>query len=827
MNQNVSATLTALLILCAITLSASPQTSQSVEKPGQQVIEPLSADEILVHANSDEIFVQHVLDLAHEPDPSKDLANRIRHLSAGIQRLSESSSRYDLHSLPETSLRSLYGYWKFYSDQLAKWRNAVRQVTAPYSASAAGLAQRKAVWEATRAAAATANLPPALTDRIKVILSRIDEANRALSPQLNSQSKLARQGGSVQAQCDSARRAMSTAFTSFDRRLLRIDSPSFSEAWSERRSFNLAAATLANGFKIEKEFVEDYSAAYAWKHDLLAMLALIFLLLLLWISRSQWKPISHDLGDPMYVPVLQRPISSWLIIIFIIFVSLESDAPITLRKAALLLVLIPVLRLLPRRAYEVFGRWPVVAIALYLLYALGFLAFALPFFDRLHQLVMGTLAFVILLLFLQRIRRHTGTPYATTHVTAIRFVGSMFVAASFAGIVANIIGNVSLAHALTGGVIQSCYFALMLYAATAVLMAVLKLALAHPALAKSRAVTMHRETLLKSLRRLLSISALLAWVAITLKAFFVFRWITDFVSGFLSQPLVIGKISVTFGSIILFLVSIWVSFRLAKAIRFSLREEVLPKMDLPYGVGDSIATLTYYSLLTIGFMIALIISGFQLGQLTIAVGALGVGIGFGLQNIARDIVSGIVLLFERPVRVGDWVEVENLLGMVTQIGIRATRVRSRDGAEVVVPNGNLISGYVTNWTLSDRRHRVHVRAGVAYGTNPEKVLDILAKVAKSHPDVLTFPAPQAIFKGFGESSLDFELRVWTQNTERGWEAEIRSDLFVAISKAMAENGIEIPFPQRDLHLRSVSREARAGLNGIAPGRSPEENESDD
>jgi potassium-dependent mechanosensitive channel len=152
-----------------------------------------------------------------------------------------------------------------------------------------------------------------------------------------------------------------------------------------------------------------------------------------------------------------------------------------------------------------------------------------------------------------------------------------------------------------------------------------------------------------------------------------------------------------------------------------------------------------------------------------------------------------VLLFERPLRVGDWVEVEHLLAVVTDIGIRASRVRTRDGAGVVVPNGDLISVYVTNWTLNDRKHRVHVETGVAYGTDPEELLNILVKVAQSHPDVLAFPALLALFKGFGDSSLDFELSVWTQN--------------------LAEKGIEMPFPQRDLHLRSISPEVRAEIGG--------------
>ncbi len=138
---------------------------------------------------------------------------------------------------------------------------------------------------------------------------------------------------------------------------------------------------------------------------------------------------------------------------------------------------------------------------------------------------------------------------------------------------------------------------------------------------------------------------------------------------------------------------------------------------------------------------------------------------------------------------------------------------TREGAEVevIMPNGDLISARVTNWTLTDRRHRVHMKVGVAYGTDPEEVLDILLKVAQAHPDVLHTPSPCALFRGFGDSSLDFELRVWTQNTLRGWQAALQSDLSVAINKTLAERGIEIPFPQRDLHVRGVVPELQEVL----------------
>jgi len=190
--------------------------------------------------------------------------------------------------------------------------------------------------------------------------------------------------------------------------------------------------------------------------------------------------------------------------------------------------------------------------------------------------------------------------------------------------------------------------------------------------------------------------------------------------------------------------------------------------------------------------------GIDLNRFTILAGAFGVGVGFGMQNVINNFVSGLILLFERPVQVGDTVQIGDLLGDIRRIGIRSSTIRTWEGAEVIVPNGNLTSDLVTNWTLSDRMRRIDLPVGVAYGSDPGKVLELLSAVAKQQPRIVTEPPPTVLFLGFGDSSLDFQLRVWTDHFEE-WMS-IRSDLAVAVHSALRAAGITIPFPQRDVHL---------------------------
>jgi potassium efflux system protein len=212
--------------------------------------------------------------------------------------------------------------------------------------------------------------------------------------------------------------------------------------------------------------------------------------------------------------------------------------------------------------------------------------------------------------------------------------------------------------------------------------------------------------------------------------------------------------------------------------------------------------------------VALAFLGFNLDRFAVIAGAFGVGIGFGMQAIVNNFVSGLILLFERPLRVNDRVQIGEVTGEIKRIGFRSSTVRTFEGAELIVPNSILVSETVTNWTLSDRLRRIDVQVGVAYGTDVRQVLDLLLGVAKQHAQVIDDPAPVSLFLGFGDSSLNFELRAWTERVE-DW-IQIRSELTVGIGDALNAAGIEIPFPQRDVHVNS---RAPVDVRVVNPARS--------
>lgn len=239
-------------------------------------------------------------------------------------------------------------------------------------------------------------------------------------------------------------------------------------------------------------------------------------------------------------------------------------------------------------------------------------------------------------------------------------------------------------------------------------------------------------------------------------------------------------------------------------VRSRLDKRWLQKTRMDRGAREAMVTISGYLMIAIAALVALSIAGLNFSNLAIIAGALSVGIGFGLQNVVNNFVSGLILLFERPIKTGDWVVVGQTEGYVKRIRIRATQIQTFDRSDVIVPNSELISQQVTNWMLESPRGRVKIPVGVAYGSDTDQVRDILLKLAEEHPRVVQVhdtlsPKPRVLFRAFGDSSLDFELRVFIYNIDE--RISVTSDLNFAIDRAFREAGIEIPFPQRDVHMR--------------------------
>jgi small-conductance mechanosensitive channel len=301
------------------------------------------------------------------------------------------------------------------------------------------------------------------------------------------------------------------------------------------------------------------------------------------------------------------------------------------------------------------------------------------------------------------------------------------------------------------------------------------------------------------------------WIQSILNLLNIYKPIVESVTSFLQYNIVIGTIEFRVGDVFLFFIVIYVSILLSNMIKILLEKDILNKIQLEKGLPHTIAMMAKYSIITFGVIIAISAVGIPMSNLAVIAGAMGVGIGFGLQSIFNNIVSGFILLFERPIQIGDTIEVGSLLGTVKSIGVRASKIKTFDGADIIVPNGDIVSNQVVNWTLSDQKRRVEVLAGVAYGSDPHKVKKLFEEVLANHKDIINDPEPIVYFQGLGDSSLDFRILFWTSSFDH-W-LQLRSEIVFGVHDILYREGISIPFPQMDLHLKSVETPIEVAQKG--------------
>jgi small-conductance mechanosensitive channel len=260
-----------------------------------------------------------------------------------------------------------------------------------------------------------------------------------------------------------------------------------------------------------------------------------------------------------------------------------------------------------------------------------------------------------------------------------------------------------------------------------------------------------------------------------------------------------GDVTITLWAMLSAVFVVTMTWAVTKLVRFVLDHEILPRLDLRTGVPVAISTIVGYVLVVTGAVLAMAALGIDLTKVTLLAGALGIGIGLGLQNVVNNFASGLILMLERPINVGDQIDLGGVAGEVKRIGVRSSTIRTSQGAEVIVPNADLASKQVTNWTLSDRVRRYEIDIGVAYDSDPAQVMRVLEAAAADVPEVTTMPKPQAVFTGFGECSLDFRLLAWVESIDVGTQAQ--NSLRMSILRALGEAGIEIPSSQHDAHIR--------------------------
>jgi small-conductance mechanosensitive channel len=675
-------------------------------------------------------------------------------------------------------------------------------------------------WRLTREALATDTLAAGrVLDGIAELSRSLDSLRDRLRKRIGDLLERGEELARAEGRLDEAITRVVRAQASVRRRLLVQDAPPLWDLGALTAAGSpLLGDVVAYATRDARAFWQSVDAGrHRLALHLLILLGTLLVLLTLRVRVREWP---EETGTEAARFVLGRPLAASFLVALIAARWVYPHASMLVFDAAFLLSAIAVLRLIPA------GAPPALRRGIYLLVPLAAFTRAaaalLPppgLARRVAFLLAAVAALLLLLAIREKFSERARAGRRGSLESFARAATTVALGLAGASAILNVAGWADLAALLIVGTVSSAYLAVVLGIGAMVVESGVRAALSGPIARRSTALLAAREGITRVSVGAIRLSTALLWLQASLAAFGLDRALLSWLRTVLTRELAIGAVSLSLGRILLFGIVIWLAVRIGKLVKRLLRDDVFPRFEMSPGRADAYATLAHWAILLAGILFAAASAGLGGGQLAVVAGALSVGIGFGLQNIVNNFVSGFILIFEQPIKAGDKIEIRgiNLLGEVKRIGIRSSTIRTFDGADVIVPNSNVIQSEVVNWTLSDPTRRVQLDVGVAYGTPPEEVIRLLEKVAKSEPGVLPNPEPFALFTGFGESSLDFRLMAWSATFEES--IRLKSQLAVATEKALREAGFEIPFPQRDLHIRSVDGRAAGAL------RTPQERDS--
>ncbi|HEY5893159.1 MAG TPA: mechanosensitive ion channel domain-containing protein [Chthoniobacterales bacterium] len=788
--------LIALLFLNALAVELHGQTPTPAPAPSPSALPtptPIALQEVpgRVDSTSASIKAADVNVLTDEATTAVDRQLPIlrREISARL----EESSRL-LSSAPSLeTLQTLDSDWGEVQRQLDFWMRSLTRRATDLAKSDAKLGDLAATWQRTLDTAKASGANAAVVQRITGLISDINKTRLRLQSRGVTlallQNQVAAQLVSVSEAFSAVRNAQQKAYA----QLFQQDVP---RIW-ESAAFSIGdlSSVEDEGKTLMEDSRETLSAqwtavtAYAERHKgrfvIHGVLILLFTVVLRWMRDHMRTWCAEEQALQSAAPIFAVPMATAVVLSLLFVQWIYPFPPRLLHVIVGSLGAIPTI-LIMRRMVEFSLQRLLNALAVF--YGIGlFLAVAasLPVVSRIVFLLEMLGGAIFCIWFLRTTHKHPRGPMWERAGWAVKAALVVMVV----GFLANAFGYSSISKLLVAGLLWSAYGAMVLAAAVNVVDAIVAVLLHVPPFANWRSVRHSRPLLLLRFYRFVRWAAMLLWVYMAITVFYIRRPIFDAVTTFLNLQWTAGATTISPGNILQFFLVVAAAFLISKFIRFVLDEEIYPRVRLARGVPYAISTLLHYALLLVGFLVAVTRLGYDLTKVTILAGAFGVGLGFGLQNIVNNFVSGLILLFERPVQVGDVIQLGDISGRVTSIGIRASIVQTMSGSEVVVPNGKLVSDSFTNWTLSNRQHIIEISVNVVQGADPLRMIGLLKDIAKTHERIVDTPEPQALFAEFVPGGLKFILRVWTDDFEN-WR-QVNSELVTAVHAMLVREQIRI------------------------------------
>jgi potassium efflux system protein len=777
---------------------AEPGLSAPAAAPARPVAAALPESEVPRAAIAAETRIRSIRSLTGRTRETDAISSASSSVFASVESLEEWMRTRDSRQQTSRALRSVEQEWRLDDQELSSWMETTGHRLDALSSAGTELRDLEGTWTATASKLVEDGAATEVMARSRSVLESIRDAAARLRSETDKVLVLQSRISAAKLDAEEALDSIEAVLAEERTILLKIESPPI---WS-------AFGGEAGRPPLSEEFVTALAESgralgnYAGRaRRNLGFQLLLFTLLV--VAFYRLRPLSRawpsdDRGLLACARLVQSPILGAWLVALLCGLWIHPRAPLAFFELTSILVVVPVVVLMqgivnPR----VRGGLYALAV-LFIAERLWELTWAGTVLERVVLMGLTVLSGVALAWTIR-----PGAPFpevvSQRWWRVVTVTGRLAITALAVSLVANIAGNVTLARLLTATVVRMAYVGVVLYAAALLLRGATALLVRLAAARSFHAIERYGDLILRRVSFLIDATMVVLFFLVILASASLLSVVREGAGDLLTRRWGIGEFRFSFASALVFIAAVYGSVLVSRAIRVVLEEDVYPRATMPRGVSSTVTMLIRYGVISLGFLLALAIAGIPIDRITIVLGAFSVGIGFGLQTVVNNFVSGLILMFERPIQIGDAVEVSGLIGRVLRIGVRASTIETFDGAEVIVPNGMLVSNLLINWTLSSRNRRIEIQVGVAYGTEPERVLALLRDAARGRPGVLDAPEPWALFRGFGQSSLDFSLFFWTADFD-GWP-RVRSDVTVIVNKMLREAGIEIPFPQHDVHLR--------------------------
>ena len=720
------------------------------------------------------------------------------------------------------ALKDIDNDWSSYESEIESIKKDFSRLSDSYQDALVKTTNYTDRWNLTKSLNPK-DIPEPLMLRIEDMITNLETANTGLRDSLNIILTLFDNVAKEHSNILDVRQRIGAISNDKKLNIFAKDSPplhvAFRGAESDENIAQQISGTFNSSYERTKNYIKE-NPGYAEIH--------ITLVIILCIAFLYFKRIFHknnpdtERFNKTAVFLINNPLSVGIVFSIFLGFFVYKDPPAYIGINLLMLIVISFIPLLRGIAEKKIQYMYFYVTLLYILNFTENFMTSYPFSQRVIILMQSMLVLLGMAYLLWN-RKPVPDHDINTMRKVTRTLFPLYLVLSLAAIYGNLVGSLFLARILTKTMVITITVGIILVLVYNIFASLLKLLMVSNARNYVRLIDFQGQLIQRKVLFYLRIYFYWIWITGFLKQIGLFSYINESFETFMDVGQDFGDVYLSVGQVVSFIIILVVFSIIANIFKDLISVEILPRMNLKKGIPMAAGLITRYTILVLGFLMAVAAAGISLDKLGFVAGALGVGIGFGLQSVVGNFVSGLILVFERPVRVDDVITSGTVEGTIVEIGIRASRIRDWDGAEVIVPNMELISQQVTNWTLSDSKRRRELFIKVEYGTDPNKVIEIIKSVIEQHDTVIKDPEPMVLFLGFKEFSADFRVLFWvTENM-----LSTTSSVSIGIYNALKAEGINIPIPKREILEKKEPTKKLTPKKSVKPKSKKEKDDKED